>query len=100
MIKILILSDDVFGWCDRITDELSDTKSITDLKEKSARVWNDRFTFQILAKIEPCCGERFNNIILDKYINDNTYNSYIEPCLMSPVTQTTNYWNGYNENNK
>lgn len=82
MIKILILSDDVCGWAEQIVEDLINTKSRIDTNQKSARIWNDTFVFQILAEFDPIIAERFNNIILDKYINNIEYNVYISKMLL------------------
>lgn len=95
MIKILILSDDVFGWAEQIINDLPNTKSRIDINQKSARIWNETFGFQILAGFDPCyvIAERYNSIILDKYINKNDFDNIISKLLLpdSHINKTTRY---------
>lgn len=83
MIKILILSDDVYEWADKIVEELSNTQSIINTIDQNARIWNNTFTFQILSGIEPFCQENFNSVILDKFIDKNDFDVRISKLLLS-----------------
>lgn len=95
MIKILILSDDVCGWADKIVEDLPNTKSRIDINQKSARIWNETFGFQILAGLDPCdvIAERYNSIILDKYINKKDFDNIISKLLLpdSHINKTERY---------
>lgn len=82
MIKILILTDDVYEWADKIVEDLPNTQSRIDTNKKSARIWNDVFTFQILDEIETYYTEQFNTMILDKFIDKNDLDIQIKKLLL------------------
>lgn len=82
MIKILILTDDVYEWADKIVEELPNTQSIINTISQNARIWNNIFSFEIFSSVKPFCQERFNSVILDKFIDKNDFDSQISNFLL------------------
>lgn len=82
MIKILILTDDVYEWADKIVEELPNTQSIINTINQNTRIWNNIFSFEILSIVKPFYQERFNSEILDKFIDKNDFDSHISKLLL------------------
>lgn len=82
MIKILILTDDVYEWADKIVEELPNTQSIINTINQNARIWNNIFSFEIFSSVNPFCQKRFNSVILDKFIDKNDFDSHISNLLL------------------
>lgn len=82
MIKILILTDDVYEWADKIVEELPNTQSIINTINQNTRIWNNIFSFEILSIVKPFYQERFNSVILDKFIDKNDFDSHISKLLL------------------
>lgn len=82
MIKILILTDDVYEWADKIVEELPNTQSIINTTNQNARIWNNIFSFQFLSNVELFGQEKINSVILDKFIDKNDFDSHISKLLL------------------
>ena len=68
MIKILIISDDLEYWCDKITSEIKEYR--LEKRKGLIIIYSDMFIFEILDYIDVKypLGKKYSCCILDKYI--------------------------------
>lgn len=92
MIKILILTDNIDEWVDKLSKELSAATMKIVRRKDMTIIQTEIFRFQIQNKfLESVRGNAFSCTILDNEIDERIEFNVIAPCLKGSIIRTENY---------
>lgn len=89
MIHILVITDRNSSWTDKFALSMNIVSGKYSRYE--SHLENEMFIVDIVANIHPCCGKRYNIIILDKLIDKELEDRVVRPSTRD-IIKTDNYY--------